>query len=277
MSSISPRFVRRIRTHLLSNLIRDPLPGTPVILAIHGEPGTGKSFQLDAALVAAQVLYRTISSSDLESDRANDPAKLVRSTYLELSDEVSSKGYLAGALVLNDIDTALGDWGDLVQTTVNRQLVIGELQHISDYPSTVANRPNLRLPIFITANDLTKLYGPLLRPGRTARFHWEPTFDEVEEILRPLLPSLTSSELHAFVERAGSHSVATYVDAMRAAHEKKMECLIENFGDSLTKARLGQLEELAAYSLEDLLEALDAIHREATLTANYVGAADDQH
>lgn len=94
-------------------------------------------------------------------------------------------------------------------------------------------------------------------------------------MLRPLLPDLETSELLEFVERGGSRSISTYVDAMRAAQEWKMASLATDFTSSLRKARLGELENFASPSLDELIRALEAIDREARLTTNYAGAADD--
>jgi hypothetical protein len=271
MSFVSPRFSRRIEAHLIANFMKSPPQGTPLLLAIHGLPGTGKTYQLDSVLSKNRVFYRTISSSELESENANDPAKLVRRTYIELADEIVRNGYLAGALVINDIDTALGSWGDLVQTTVNRQLVIGELQHISDYPRSVANRPNLRVPIIFTANDLTKLYGPLLRPGRTATFHWEPTRNEIASMLAPLLPNLLAQEIDLLTERVNSLSMSVYVDAIRAATDEKIASVSGDFDTVITRARLGELDEMLAPSLAELFEAFEHLEKERSLKADYSG------
>lgn len=269
MTYVAPRFRRRIHTHIITNFMKNPTPGTPLILAIHGPPGTGKSFQLDRTLLDAQVYYKTIDSTDLESENANDPAKLVRRTYIDLATEVARNGYHAGALVINDIDSALGDWGELVQTTVNRQLVIGELQHLTDYPARVDNRPNLRIPILVTANDLTKLYGPLLRPGRAATFHWKPNHDEIIDILAPLVPHLSRSEVQQLVQAFDSHAIVDYVDTLRLAADHRIDQLSLDFRNTILEARLGTLESYSMPSLSDLIEAKRLLNSERKLRDNY--------
>lgn len=258
MTSVASRFRDRVFVHLVTNMMKTPLAATPLILAIHGEPGTGKSFQLDHSL-RDLTYYKTISSSDLESANANDPAKLVRSTYLDVADEVAKMGYLSGALVINDIDSALGDWGPLVQTTVNRQMVIGELQHITDYPEQVDNRPNLRIPIFVTANDLTKLYGPLLRPGRTDSFYWLPSTDEISSVLCDALPHLTPIEVSKFVTHVDSSSIVDHLDIVRTATITKVGRIPGGPHEVLRSARRGELELSLHPTLDDLLAASSII------------------
>tara|TARA_B100000123_G_scaffold263910_1_gene233429 strand:+ start:426 stop:1331 length:906 start_codon:yes stop_codon:yes gene_type:complete len=256
MDTISRRFRDRVVGHIVANMMKSPTPGTPIILAIHGAPGTGKSFQLDRALQSAQTYYQTISSSDLESANANDPARFVRATYLKVADEVSANGYLSGAVVINDIDSALGNWGPLVQTTVNRQLVVGELQHISDYPSLVDNRENLRIPIIVTANDLTKLYGPLLRAGRTDIFHWQPNQSEIIDALTPSLPNLTRSEVSTFVAEVSSDSITEHLDIVLEATRASVLGQIDDLPTTLLQARRGELEMASSPTLADLRLAM---------------------
>ena len=58
------------------------------------------------------------------------------------------------AIIINDIDAAIGDWGDLVQYTVNRQTVYSELMHLCDYPNIVQGFKTHKIPIVTTGNDL---------------------------------------------------------------------------------------------------------------------------
>ncbi|WP_460530434.1 AAA family ATPase [Humibacter ginsengiterrae] len=273
MTTISPRFSERVFTHLVTNVMKHPTPATPLILAIHGEPGTGKSFQLDQTLREMGVHYKTISSSELESANANDPAKLVRATYLEVADEVSKKGLVSGAIVVNDIDSALGDWGPLVQTTVNRQMVIGELQHITDYPEKVDNRRNQRIPIFVTANDVTKLYGPLVRPGRTDSFYWAPTAEEIANVVQDALPHLTEYQVRAFVTRIASTSIVEHLNIVRSATARNIGKISGSSRDVLTRARKGELDFEVRPTLDDLYATHDLLSAERDRHQDYTRRA----
>ena len=42
------------------------------------------------------------------------------------------------------------------------------------------------MPVFITANDLSRLYAPLVREGRMDKFLWEPSRDEAAQLLTQL-------------------------------------------------------------------------------------------
>ncbi len=88
------------------------------------------------------------------------------------------------ALVINDFDTGVGDWGKMVQYTVNRQQLFAELMHIADFPESVENQSATRIPIIITGNNFLCLHGPLVRLGRMWSFEWKPTIIEKTQIVR---------------------------------------------------------------------------------------------
>jgi hypothetical protein len=60
-----------------------------------------------------------------------------------------------------------------VQCTVNNQIVVSTLMNMCDHPNHVSigevwrpERMNIRIPIFVTGNDFSTLYAPLVRDGR---------------------------------------------------------------------------------------------------------------
>merc|ERR1712094_150515 len=95
-----------------------------------------------------------------------------------------------GCLIINDIDAGAGTFKD-TQMTVNTQMVMGTLMNICDDPNSVAvesifgNRKNHvnRCPIIVTGNDFSKLYAPLLRDGRMEKYMWQPSEDDIVNIL----------------------------------------------------------------------------------------------
>ena len=186
---VPERFVRVISLHVAKNLMRNALD-TPLILGIHGPSGDGKTFQCERTLHELGVRAFLISGGQLESERAGSPARLIRDRYLDASEHIA-KERKAAALLLNDIDTGIGNWGDNVQYTVNRQTVLGELMHLVDYPTVVNSLTVKRVPIIVTGNDFTKLYEPLVRAGRMSLFTWEPTFEEKLAIVCRIFAELT--------------------------------------------------------------------------------------
>jgi len=50
-----------------------------------------------------------------------------------------------------------------------------------------------RVPIVVTANDLSTLYAPLLRDGRMEKYYWEPTYTDLHRMIHTCVrPSPTS-------------------------------------------------------------------------------------
>lgn len=186
---IPPRFMRAVSTHVVKNLVANDIPNyrPPLILGIWGGKGEGKSFQLELCFREMGLEPIMMSAGELEDEWAGTPARLIRERYKKAA-EVVRLGRLS-ALVINDMDAGLGRFRD-TQCTVNQQVAIGQLMNLCDNPHKVplgasysSSRRSMRIPIFITANDLSKVYAPLLRDGRMEKFYWKPHRDDLVSML----------------------------------------------------------------------------------------------
>lgn len=254
---VSDRFRGMVYAHLTMNLHSQVIPGTPLVLAIHGQPGTGKSFQLGEVLEELGVEARTLVSSDFEDQYAGEPARKIRRAYEECG-AVSQGG--ARALVINDFDAAVGKWGDLVQTTSNRQHVLGELLDICDRPSGDTDDPVLRTPIFITANDLTKLYQPLMRSGRARLFYWEPDRGELIRIVSGIYAdALDVSATEKIVDHLGSSRISDYSDLLNFyVHSQVMEMAKQKSSRAdFDKLVAGKAAFGVRYEVRELIRCID--------------------
>lgn len=176
---IPERFTSQINVHLLGNMLE--IKDYPLILAIMGTPGMGKTFQLRTHLELLGIEVLSISSADLESERAGAPAKLLKQQYINASAKISQK--IPSALVIDDIDTTVGEW-EQNTGTVNHQSILAFLMHIADNPYYIESLGKVnRVPVFFTGNKFDLLYEPLRRPGRTRLFEWEPYDSEKIEII----------------------------------------------------------------------------------------------
>lgn len=206
---VPERFTKQILVHVFKNLWSSQVPSAPLILGIHGPSGWGKTFQCEYVLRSIGVKVFLISGGQLENKDAGEPARLIRQTYkaagAALSEKLDEDGRSMppeaklSVLLINDVDTGLGNWGENVQKTINTQTVFGELMHITDYPTIVDNRDTLRIPIILTGNDFTKLYTPLIRAGRMVSFQWTPLDEEKIEIVGRIFSELSSSECEYLV------------------------------------------------------------------------------
>lgn len=182
---IPERFTRAVDEHLVFNLLG--IERWPLILGVFGRPGDGKSFQIRTHLERRGVLPISINAADLESDRAGTPGKLVLGMYKDAGDRIDEQ--MPAAVIVDDFDTTVGEWENST-TTVNHQQVLAQLMHLADSPTEAAGRPLRRVPVFITGNDLSKIYPPLRRPGRMRAFPWQLTDDEREQIAAEILGGL---------------------------------------------------------------------------------------
>jgi hypothetical protein len=180
----------------------------PLILGIHGASGEGKTYQCEKVLGDLGVRSLLISGGQLEGPDAGQPAMLIRNTYIKASRYIEENPNSTAVILINDFDTGVGNWGELVQTTVNRQTVFGELMHLVDYPNEVQGVKTHRVPIIFTGNDFTKLYVPLVRAGRMTSFEWIPTAEERTHILRPML-GLSAEETLTLTSELGDYANTT--------------------------------------------------------------------
>ena len=180
---IAPAFLNKLAIHITKNYLNLPNVKVPLLLGIHGRKGEGKSFQCDLVFEKMGIQVVQMSAGELESPDAGDPARSIRVRYREAGELVKVRGKMA-VLVIQDIDAGIGRVDQMTQYTVNTQLVNGTLMNIADTPTNVQlpgsydSSPTQRIPIIVTGNDFSTLYGPLVRDGRMEKYYWEPTKDD---------------------------------------------------------------------------------------------------
>lgn len=227
---IPDRFKCQIDTHLLGNMLE--IDNYPLILAIVGRPGMGKTWQLRKHLELLGIKVYSISSADLESERAGAPAKLLKQQYVDASVNISRKN--PSALVIDDIDTTVGEW-EQNTGTVNHQGILAFLMHIADNPYYIENVGNVnRVPVFFTGNNFELLYEPLRRPGRTRRFDWNPEIKEKIEIITSYLSNITDAKDVAIelINNFPDQSISFYTDFFAT---QKLEYLMEFANNAIFK------------------------------------------
>ena len=165
----------------------------------------GKTFQTHQTLKELDVAVCDLPGSAFENENAGAPADMMQEYYHRAS-SLWAKGHPA-AIVIDDADAAIGEWGAMTQYTVNRQLVCGTLMALADNPyvcytsnGTMKVRvETFRVPIIMTCNDSSKLYSPLMRPGRTRMFSWLPSIEEKSAVVGNLFPELDGQDVETMV------------------------------------------------------------------------------
>lgn len=208
---VPERFRRIVTLHVIKNLMTQNVTRVPLLLGIHGSSGDGKTYQCEKVLEELGAKSFLISGGQLESHQAGEPAQLIRTAYLNAGRCMQTRENQAAVVLINDIDTGLGSWGEMVQYTINRQTVFGELMHLVDYPTSVEGRSNVkRVPIIITGNDFTKLYEPLVRAGRMTAFEWNPSLEEKTQIVSRIFPEISSQDCVALVNEFRTQPLAFF-------------------------------------------------------------------
>lgn len=203
-------FEAEIVRHIGSNILaaRNISFRTPLIECISGPPGMGKTYQTHIVLKKLGVVSCDLPGSSFESENAGVPADSLYECYCRAS-KYWQKG-IPAAIVIDDADAAIGQWGDMTQYTVNRQLVCSTLMSLADNPKVAylkdatgkirGQTETARVPIIMTCNDSTKLYAPIMRPGRTRTFVWNPSPAEMECIVSGIFPCLDLEEVGALID-----------------------------------------------------------------------------
>ena len=184
-----------------------------------------------------------ISGGQFEDRDAGEPARLIRAKYLAAGRSVTSGECIAAAVVINDIDTGLGKWGELVQTTINTQSVYGELMHLADFPTSVEGVKTPRIPIIATGNDFTKLYNPLIRAGRMDAFEWNPSAAERVPVVNAIFPHLEWTDCEILSEKFSEHQISFFSHLRSKITDKELWCVLSQAGVRHVMERITKGEE----------------------------------
>jgi ATP-dependent 26S proteasome regulatory subunit len=229
---IPARFQHAIMLHLIKNSME---ASTPLILGIQGAPGEGKTFQTYAILDRLDIATVTIAGRELESDLAGNPAKYIIEKYKYASDLAITTDKKV-CMLINDIDSGIGNFGSLVQYTMNTQHVCSTLMELCDFPTRVDDETVARIPIIATANDFTKVYPPLTRPGRMSIFTWVPTESERFDIIQSIFEnaSIEKRILKAIFDRYPTQSISFFADIRNSLLDQRIIHIIDQEKTSAT-------------------------------------------
>ncbi|MEB8326003.1 AAA family ATPase [Dietzia kunjamensis] len=243
-----------------------------LILGIFGPPGEGKTFQTEAVCNDLGLSVTVVSPAELENANAGQPGQLLRKIYRAASDDMARSDRQA-VIIINDIDTVLGDWGELVQYTVNRQVVIGQLMALCDNPNEVSGNSTDRVPIIVTGNNPSILYGPLMRPGRMRVFEWAPTPEDRARAIRPLFAWLGDDQIRALVAEFPEKAIAFWSDVYTqlSDHHLSTKHGLNTNAISARLASRSKLElNLSSVSFDLVRDMANRLNSELTRDLSYI-------
>ncbi|KAI3455181.1 hypothetical protein Pfo_011844 [Paulownia fortunei] len=279
---IAPVFMDKVVCHIVKNYIAHLLNAkVPLILGIWGGKGQGKTFQTELIFRAMGVEPIIMSAGELESERAGEPGKLIRERYRTASQVVQNQGKMS-CLMINDIDAGLGRFGN-TQMTVNNQIVVGTLMNICDNPTRVSTGHvwresdiTNRIPIIVTGNDFTTIYAPLIRDGRMDKFYWQPTQEDIVNIVHRMYEKdgITRDEVVSIVSKFPNQALDFYGALRSRTYDRSILKWVndaggaENLGSRLLKQKKdGKLPVFTPpkQTVEALLESGDDLIKEQKL------------
>ena len=265
------RFIERVATHVAKNVLADKGStrgcAPALILGVWGHKGCGKTFNVELACKKMGMTPIVTSAGELEDSTAGEPGAMLRRRYLTAARAMRETGRLS-CLIINDIDAGIGKFKDDLGT-VNNQITHGTLMNICDNPTQVSEgavwrsdfkSTNARVPIIVTGNDFSRLYAPLTRDGRMDLWMWEPTRDELADVLYAMMSDdgLSKEDCVALVETFPNQPL-DFFGAIRArVYDDAVRELILDVGlDDLGEALVG--DERKRVWLEEVHVTLDAL------------------
>ncbi|MFV3130534.1 AAA family ATPase [Niveispirillum sp. KHB5.9] len=164
-------FYSRISSHLVKSYVNFSF-GQALLLGIQGRPGDGKSFQSKLVAESMGFTITHVAASQFSGKHEGDAHTKLEEIYKDLSVKLAMGQ--RSVIIIDDFDLSISGLSNGVDGTVNSQLFSNYLMHICD------SRPSKhgRVPIIVTGNDFSRLYGPLTRNGRMEMFEWAPTKQE---------------------------------------------------------------------------------------------------
>lgn len=256
---IPPKFEARVLRHFIAASVRDQ---HPLIMAIQGAPGSGKSFQLWHVLLRAGIVPIHNAAVALSGGYEGDSAAELKDLILR-----GTRTTKPAAIVINDLD--LSSAGQVMNATytVNSQLLVGALMDYCDQANLMRKKSDgYRVPIFVTGNNLNRLPKPLTRPSRMDIYTWEPSPDEVSRIVHQMYYDggfqMDLSELseHAC---ASTWTIAAYAGALSHlvadrlyADQLSRGTLDLSAASALAKSATKQI--LTIQALDDALKAMES-------------------
>lgn len=198
----------------------------PMFLAIEGKPGEGKTVQTIATCTqhGVEVLY--ISASQLSGAKEGDSIDIMDKIYTAaLTMKQSGKKVI---LLIDDFHLGSAIYDDNINTSINSNLLTGYLMNLAD------DNSREKVPIILTGNDYSKVYGPLLRSGRADKFIWAPDYDARKLIVKNIFSTFVKDDKEAFDKFFDKYAQSSVADFSQLKNDYRKYILNDIVGEITT-------------------------------------------
>jgi AAA+ superfamily predicted ATPase len=253
---IPPRFSEPLILHFVKNILAPTLEA-PVLMLIQGPAGEGKTMQTLVTCARYGVDLIILPGYALSGEQEREPVEILRRAYLEGSAmrQVARRPVM---LLIEDLDTSVAAVLPDRRYSMNSQLLSGALMALTQDPYHLGEVVTERVPIIATGNDLTSLYGPLMRHGRATIIDWVPTREDKVEIVRHLFRDNLAEVQRDEVERLVDHFSGPELNLPIAFYE----VLRNSVFDDVILETIRSVEHI---SLPDIYRALESAQLTVTI------------
>lgn len=203
MAIIDSEFRKVVLTHIIANY--NHTLKMPMFLAIHGNPGEGKTFQTLRICREHGIKICYFSGSELSGNYERDSILDIDDNYKRACNYYYGEEKMPCVIVIDDFHLSPASTKAGVGTTVNSQLLTGFLMNLCD---KARNTPNYRIPIILLGNTFENVYDPLKRDGRMDFYHWKAP----RELKEKIILNLFSDCLKRHDMKQLQDFIGTYID-----------------------------------------------------------------
>lgn len=238
-------YENEILKHLILNFSSD-INGNkpPLIMAIQGRKGEGKSFMIQKICEQYNIELTVLSASEVCGPNEGDAQKVIKDKYENIC-TASNIDRKFRAIVIDDFHLGIGgNFTDDISKTTNAYGLISYLMNLCDKPYV----NNIRIPIYITGNNFTKTYPALTRNGRINFFEWKPTMDEKQNIVyymfKKFYPDVRREYTDELVSKYPNKYVAFYQSVIENIFFSNFERIVGIFCDNIEQLNCDNIDEL---------------------------------
>lgn len=278
---IPPEFGNRVLVHIAKNFVAHVCGiNIPLILAIQGSQGDGKSSQVREICSRNGIYVYPISGSFLSGSHEKEAVEVLAESYINAYSMTKQTKQLV-TILIDDFDLSVASTFEEREYTVNSQLLTGFLMNLADDPTKCGKENVSRIPIVVTGNNFTALHDPLTRHGRMDFFTWVPTYDQKLEIVRHMYRSCIRQEKIDQVEKLVSEfrdEPISFFDSLKSDYLNE---LISKNIETKSKLNIGDIESIAKNAFSQrkidvgILKKL-AVERKAVQRRDYINRSDGQ-